>query len=728
MLPRGEEEEEEDDEGDEEKEQEEQEGDDEGDEEKEQEDEGEAEDEEQEEQEDEEEAEDEDIYGQGESEDKEDVLWRDRNRSLKTVKDSAKIDKGVAKPVPDQGAQPEEGKEAVQEKVKSVESESPYLTFPREAERPSEAVLAFFGSNLRENAKFNAMTPTVQLVCLLPQVECLWDWIPLRADLILQRYVWVLMQHITSGELSTVIWQRFQRRVTVVQNLCRLIAEATKQGPTLRNVFATEDFEGFQTQVSNPPRRHKVDTLRIENLSFSVTEYLEQDGRQLAFQFDCKPIPDNVDSFGSKPTDTNVWDAGPLTKEEQEALLCNVGRVTWNTYLQGVATKRCELTQRDVFSILKQSFPNANVEQKTAILAAVGQLATNNCALPETLLNDRQSGGTTVSFQFLTCGSFGCSTLWQYKKKGENGDTEMHKRLLVHTSQYQQGDARLWMETPAREFDMLSKLSRFDVAVTPKDAPQKTNESVKMLLIKRRVQYYSPIGEQFWTFSMESGRMNFQHFIQCGKLQQKKGATEDILELDKATQAMIGIFGVLKTRKLTHGDLQLGNIMVMPTGNLKLIDCGYSSDKVFMGWYDLVCFTVSCHNTNGPRGVTGVGPLGVTGLYDIARMLGDNVYKTLAKDPAAYRIELKGALEKAFPLSKEKFLPHIKEVADKDILFRKFYWREVIYYQLGKDGTAWIRALKLLKNPITEENIRTILGKADTFTKFRDKTVQLLLN
>ena len=127
------------------------------------------------------------------------------------------------------------------------------------------------------------------------------------------------MQHIDAAHTCTVIWQRSRGSASVVQNLCRLMAEGYRQGPPLHNVFATDRFEGFQTDLSQPPRSHSEPTLLpILGAKLNATEYLEQEGKPLAFQFE---VPDDahVGVFGSSTGDGNVWAVDPLTSEEQKA-------------------------------------------------------------------------------------------------------------------------------------------------------------------------------------------------------------------------------------------------------------------------------------------------------------------------------------------------------------------------------------------------------------------------
>lgn len=573
------------------------------------------------------------------------------------------------------------------EPSESLEEDS-FDPLPTGTETPSDEVLQFFRkSALKDNDKWRNMLPPLQLVCVLPKVECLWDWIPQRADLTMSQYVFVLMEKIGTKEQTTVVWQKFQEQATVMQNLCRLIAEAFDEGPTIYSAFLSDDlkFEGFRTKVSRPPnilgeaRKITIKEGSLE-MTLDATTFLKQDGKRLPFKFNTKSMsPPSDKTFGSLSGDKDVWKAKPV---EADSRCKNVGQVVWNTYLLNVDSKNCELTNKALFQLLNMSFRNASEAQKTTVLQSVNEIKDEDCDLPRILLN-APPNFNTYRFDFIACGKFGCSVLWQYKERGVIRP-DVFKRMVLHTSKYTTtNSSKLWMMTPQREFDMLFAFHQVGAGVAPGNPPIKTDESREIMLIKHQAVYYPPVGEQFWTFSMEAGRLTLQEYIRCGLL-------ADNIMGDMRDQ-VVALFLALVKGKLTHGDIHLANIMIMPNEEklqLRLIDFGYGSNSVFMPWYDLGCFTYSCYTNDATN-------------KEKAHTLGKQVYDELIKRKEYKKrgdMDVDALLQKANPKYRTRAYvvpapPEIWTKAEKTALFRNVYYNEVVDQQLLLDGSTWLRTL-----------------------------------
>lgn len=390
----------------------------------------------------------------------------------------------------------EEVQEEIQEEIQEESAD---------VRSPSEDVLRFFGrEGLVRNSQWREMPPTAQLECVIPIVECLWEWIPQRADVVMGKYAWVHYKRVGNGELSTVVWQQRTGASAVMQNQCRLLAAAFKVGPFIHNAFALDLFEGFQTSFSLPAQTEYDEEIAIDAQTvLHAVAHLTQSGQTLPFQFKVPKSVAGVGEYGTRPSDAGVWRVETLSNDA-----CAVGRRAWAAYLQAAVDNNCKLSATDLANILKMSVPFATNVQKYDIEREVGEWPTEDCQQPQILLNDwvNPQKFKWQRFKFLACGAYGCSSLWQYKTSSTSRGVptvEVRKRVLAHTSKYfKQGKIRfedMWFETPLREFAMLQAFYKARLAVKPLDEPKRTDESREMLLIKEHVEYYSPVGEQYWT-------------------------------------------------------------------------------------------------------------------------------------------------------------------------------------------------------------------------------------
>jgi hypothetical protein len=400
---------------------------------------------------------------------------------------------------------------------------------------------------------------------------------------------------------------------------------------------------------------------------------------------------------------------------------CAVGRRAWAAYLQAAVDNNCKLSATDLANILRMSVPFATNVQKYEIEREVGEWPTEDCQQPQILLNDwvKPQKFKWQRFKFLACGAYGCSSLWQYKTSSTSRSVptvEVRKRVLAHTSKYfKQGKIRfedMWFETPLREFAMLQAFYKARLAVKPLDEPKRTDESREMLLIKEHVEYYSPVGEQYWTYGMQAGSMTLKQYVECGDLTSST--------VDGITEQILAIFARLKAAKFTHGDFHLANLVMLngTDGNmsLKLIDFAFSSTTLFLPWYDLVSFTTDCFAAEYPRS---------------ARTLAENVFRELAKD-AIYQQTIDSELLEQ--LQKEKFqgsvgqlLPMVKSRAIRDVLFHNVYKKLLVSNQLQIDGSSWYRALQVKKG-ISAQQLASCAQTSPNFTQFKVKVLSLILS
>jgi hypothetical protein len=578
----------------------------------------------------------------------------------------------------------------------------------------TDLLIFFHKQDLLGNRQWLSMNPTAQLECALPLVECLWEWVPRRADVIMGKYAWVHYTRVRDGEPSTVVWQASKGTCAVQQNQYRMIAAAFGVGPLLHNAFAVDvdgrRFEGFQTSFSQPPTRASNAVVRIDDhTSFRAVACLTQKGRTLPFQFKIREPAKGIEAYGSKPSGPNVWTEETLDKDD-----CAVGRAAWNKYLQMAASDNCKLSRTDLSHILRVSFPFANEAQKTELEASIGSWPTEGCQTPQILLNDWSQAKKFQwrRFKFLACGSFGCSFLW-LDKSPKTTSAEVRKRVIVHTSAYfRKGFIRtpdIWWDTPLREFAMLEIFNKAGVAVKPLTKPQRTGESTEMLMLKKNIGYYSPIGEQYWTYGMQAGHMTLRAYIECGHL------TET---LEDVTNKVLAIFRKLQAAKYTHGDFHLGNLVILDDKqqSLKLIDFANSSNTVFMPWYDLCAFTTDCYSMAEPR---------------IARELAQNVHQTLIADEAYQKIidpflyaRLKTA--KSFTNKEGDYLPMVKTREVRDHLFHTLYKHALTAEQLQTDGLAWYDALGI-ENGLDRNLLKECAQKSKSFVNFKYFVLTLLL-
>jgi hypothetical protein len=260
---------------------------------------------------------------------------------------------------------------------------------------------------------------------------------------------------------------------------------------------------------------------------------------------------------------------------------------------------------------------------------------------------------------------------------------------------------------------MLGLFYDAQAAVQPVHEPVQIKESREILLLKNEVGYYPPVGEQFWKFAMQPARTTLLAHITCGLL------TKDTMS--DMTQQVLRIFEVLRDNNLTHGDFHLNNIMTMPDGEeLRLIDCAYSSNTVFMPWYDLLCFTYSCNNN-----VRGDKPA----YAKQAQTLATNVYDELIKSPiymktidAELATNLRIGGENGSRYSTGKMLPKIVTKEARGVLFRHVYFKELERNLLVRDGFRWIKELGLEK-----QFDETAVESVTRMSKFQEKIVTYLL-
>ena len=600
---------------------------------------------------------------------------------------------------------------------------------------PLKDVLAFFHQQgLARTPPWVAMNLTTQLECVMPIVECLWDCVPQQAVVIMGKYVWVHYTRISDGVSFTVVWQETKGTCAVRQNQCRMIAEAFGIGPVLHNAFMVNvnghNFEGFQTSLSEPPTEASNDVIQIDDqTSFRAVAYLTQAGLKLPFQFDIRESAEGIDPLGSVPI-PSVWDTETLEKQN-----CAVGRSAWTKYLLAAVNNKCKLSESDLSSILRVSFPNADQTQKSELERAVGAWSAAGCNKPQMLLNDKRQFEMFGwrRFKFLACGSYGCSFLWQYKQSPQSRnkpEVEVRKRVLVHTSQYwRKGkirDADDWWDHPLREFAMLELFHKAGAAVEPLGKPQRTGESKEMLLIKKNIGYYSPIGEQYWTFGMQAGSMTLKAYIECGNLTANtKDASGNITygTFDEIKNKVLDIFLKLKDNKYTHGDFHLGNLLFLNDDlknkeALKLIDVANSSNTVFMPWYDLGAFTADCYSISERH-------------HQIARDLAKAVYGVLIKDKvyqktidAKLYAKLKNA--KGFTNKVGDALPMVRTREVRDHLFHEVYKHTLTAEQLQTDGLAWYYALRTDRG-LTKNQLQECAQKSRDFVQFKYHVLTLLL-
>ena len=624
-----------------------------------------------------------------------------------------------------------------------TEGEPSYIRLPIEPERPAPDVLQFFGKprDVENDTDWNTLEPQAQLAFVLPIVECLWDWMPIRADLILGTYVWVLCKKISSkkAEYTNVIWSKIDdTKCHTELNLHRLIAEANGDGARVLSAFgysskkdtmvkgSKHEYAGFQTYLSDPPTKVERTELRVFPKEFSLESAnlslrtalvavasLEYQSQILYFDFEVSGSQkrERQCAYGSDNELEEVWSRRSTRNR------CAESRTAWLNYQQLLdLPSQCSLSDADTDQILKISFPVATKEQEGRILSYVDTL--RDCRKPEVMLNHKNTEGTTRGFKFLACGTYGCSSFWQStSRKTESVANKVTKQMVTHTNAYYKREPNSnnkiwsketrWLLTLQREYDMLKILHEVGVAVQPLSEPVLTGQSLAMLLITKKCGYYPPVGMQYWTFSMEAAKQTVFDFIICGNI-----ARDDAKRVALQT-GIYSIFKKLREARLTHGDFHLGNIMYLNDMNtLKLIDTGYSSD-VFDPYYDLIAFTVSCADIQSD--------LMRINRQDSAaqvKKIQDYVYDNVKSDMRQFD----GIQD----------YPMVTTVADRNKYFHGTYENAIIRKQLNIDGMKWYNALKLPKKAqLTPGQISNIIddgakksGVITRMTEFQQRVLR----
>jgi serine/threonine protein kinase len=292
--------------------------------------------------------------------------------------------------------------------------------------------------------------------------------------------------------------------------------------------------------------------------------------------------------------------------------------------------------------------------------------------------------------KFLGCGVFGCSTLWQ----SNTGEPVVYKRMKVYSSDYmipsrdpktQKLDTLqenvIWaFYNPQREYSMLEALNAAGAAVKPVKPPTQTGESREMLLLKSYIRYIPEVGEQYWTFAMQAGQVTLEDFCYC----------QDFMDsVEGITEQVFDIFKALKANKYTHGDLHLGNIMIMPDLKVKLIDCGYSATNVFEPRYDRAAFTVSCtemaKRVDTYHTIHKKPPQFINGLKAAIIRLRDDIYTQVKWDASG---------------KQDTYQPMIISITIRNRFFFYVYKQKMIHAQIMQDGPAWCRAVGLQDVPL----------------------------
>lgn len=620
-------------------------------------------------------------------------------------------------------------KSASQDEEKTEEAEEvSYTRLPIKPERPKPDVLKFFREtrNVEDDSDWDQLEPQAQLAFVLPSIECLWDWMPIRADLILGTYAWVLCKKISSkkDEYTNVIWCKINdTKCHTELNLYRLIAEANGNGPRVLSAFSyrkkdktdistdgsTHEYAGFQTHLSDPPTKVERTELRVlakdvnNKTSYELKSTLVAvaslvyRSEILYFDFDVSGSKrrKGLCTSGSETKLNDVWSRKSSLRDRCE-------RTAWLNYQQLQYRPHCNLSDADTDQILRNSFPFATKEQERVILSYVDQL--RDCQKPEVMLNHKNTDGKTRGFKFLACGTYGCSSFWQSTRAGTMSVTNaVTKRMITHTNEYYdtktkngvtknvQSKENRWILTLQREYDMLNKLHEAGVAVRPLSEPVLTGQSLTMLLITKKCDYYPPVGTQYWTFSMEAAKQTVFDFIVCNNLEGNDA------KRDALATGIYSIFSRLRAAQLTHGDFHLGNVMYLEDmKTLKLIDTGYSSD-VFDPYYDLIAFTVSCADIQvallRARKNESAAQVKIIQEYVYDKVKSDMLKDGIPKNPTITNIENSNDMEESDGIP--NYYPMVTSVADRNKYFHERYEIAVIRKQLVIDGMNWYDALKL---------------------------------
>jgi hypothetical protein len=586
--------------------------------------------------------------------------------------------------------------------LKAQEATFTFTTLPEPEEKPSDDVLDFFlKMDSKQAMNWDLLTAQAQLSIILPKIECLWDWMPQRADVISigqRKYVWVLYTQLSTYKRdepsvnTNVIWIKSQKQCLTEQNLYRRIAAASRAGPPILAAFGhiikgtrqgTIVFDGFQTFVSQPPTALVKKPLEIKskydadlNCVLKPIAYLSYKDQPLAFDFESRvSLPDDVCRSGENTKNLKGWDVDPVPSSN-----CKQSVAAWKTY-QELRTPDCGVSEYDTANMLKGTFPYASDTQINQIKYFVNKWEA--CDKPKIIFNVPKAK-QIVGFKFLACGVFGCSSFWQSIRGGQEKltnevskqmriQTYLHRQLVTdpktNDTTLQESKPSVWTTNVQHEYDMLTKLNKAGVSVAPLTKPKITGESLEILLVKEKVRYYPPVGEQYWTFSMQPAQITLQSYLLCNKLQTETQAT------NIATQ-IYTLFEKLRLNRLTHGDFHLANVMFLPDmKTLKLIDSGYASDLVFDHYYDLVAFTYACtviidYFTDNEK----------TKSANFLTFIRDDVYEKVKKD-----LEI---------LDDTQVYEKGTTLENRNKFFNTFQ-RYCTGRQLQKDGLKWYQALRL---------------------------------
>jgi hypothetical protein len=409
--------------------------------------------------------------------------------------------------------------------------------------------------------------------------------------------------------------------------------------------------------------------------------FLKQGQKRLAFDFNVRQRGNLAATFNENPA---VWQgpknlSDPLNK-------CLIGNKAWEIYTKQRPDSDCQLSGADVAKILETSFPFANKKQQSQIMQfdKMWHNSRRNCFEPKVLLGIWEN---PMRVKFLGCGGFGCSTMWQSR-----GQTPVvYKRTQVHTSAFKNRHREAsgiikdsdilenWvMYSPKREYKMLEALGKANISVKAIKPPEETRESVEMNLVKIITNYIPPVGEQYWTFGMQAAQVTLQDFCQCGGFSARAGVI---------TEQVFDIFKALKDNEFTHGDLHLGNIMILPDESIRLIDCGYTATNVFEPRYDRAAFTVSCtdlaEHVTEKRLDVGVKIKLNEDILDLR----DTIYARVN-----WYVGKKGSIQYETANAKQ---PMIVSVAMRNRYFYRVYRQKMYYAQIQQDGPAWCKNVGL---------------------------------